>query len=367
MTIKILHILPGLNIGGVEKSTVRLAILQKKAGHEPIIISSGGILELQLKSNNINHIYAPLDTKNPLKIFYNKFLIKKIIKETKCNIVHVHSRAPAWSTYCALKGCKTPWISSFHGEYGHQNIIKKAYNHIMLKGNGVIAVSNYIKEHIKSTYWKYPKIKIIYPGIDLNYFSEKHFSEEQIQEKRKSWNAKKDDIVLLLPGRLTRIKGHYIAIKALLELQNPQFKLICIGDGKKHYANQIKEADKILGNQVQLFSSEDDLRLSYLASDIVLNTTTKAESFGLTVAEAQAMNKPAIVSNIGGPKEIVQDGISGRTFKVNDHEDLAQTILETLENQFSTNKEHIIKFDDYNCANKTIEFYKDIINNANNA
>ena len=87
--------------------------------------------------------------------------------------MHARSRAPAWSSYWAAKFTNTPFITTFHGTYGTENIIKKKYNSVMLKGDYVIAISKFIKSHIEKEYNKSANVFVVPRGIDEKIFSPK--------------------------------------------------------------------------------------------------------------------------------------------------------------------------------------------------
>ena len=105
----ILQVLPSLISGGVERGTIEVAKKLYEKNYEAIVVSSGGPLVEQLKSLQIIHISLDVSSKNPLTIWKNVFLLKKIIQEYKVDIVHARSRAPAWSCYFAAKSANATW------------------------------------------------------------------------------------------------------------------------------------------------------------------------------------------------------------------------------------------------------------------
>ena len=129
-----------MEMGGAEIGTLEISDYMKKKGWKVIVASSGGSLVKKLNIKSILHIKLPLKSKNPLIIFFNIFRIAWIIKKNKIKIVHLRSRAPAWSAYYAssmFRGIKI--VSTIHGAYTVQNIFKKFYNSIMLKSTRIIA------------------------------------------------------------------------------------------------------------------------------------------------------------------------------------------------------------------------------------
>ena len=122
--ISLLQVLPHLNSGGLVSGAIEISNYLKQVGGDSIIVSSGGYRENEALRNNAKLINLPLETKNPFLIYKNKTKIIEIIRKYNINIVHARSRAPAWSSYWAAKFTNTPFITTFHGTYGTENIIK---------------------------------------------------------------------------------------------------------------------------------------------------------------------------------------------------------------------------------------------------
>ena len=125
----ILQVVPSMEIGGAEAGTLEVSRFMKRMGWKVIVVSSGGYLVRNLILDNIIHVKLPLNSKNPLIIFINIFRLAWIIKKYQIKILHVRSRAPAWTSYYAssmFRGIKI--ITTVHGAYRNQNPIKKLYN-----------------------------------------------------------------------------------------------------------------------------------------------------------------------------------------------------------------------------------------------
>ena len=125
----IIQVLPALNQGGVERGTIEIAIALKKQGIENYIISSGGKMVPELKKIGVEHITLNMQTKNPFLLWLNSFKLAKIFKEKGAALIHVRSRAPAWSVKWACQKTGIPYIATFHGCYGLKpKFFKKRYN-----------------------------------------------------------------------------------------------------------------------------------------------------------------------------------------------------------------------------------------------
>ncbi len=327
----ILQVVPALISGGVERGTLEIAKKIVESGNISIVISAGGPLVGSLEQAGSVHIKMNVASKNPITIWTNAGKIANIIRNYKVDIVHARSRAPAWSCYFAAKATGIKLITTFHGVYNFKNSIKKYYNSVMTQGVKVIAVSNFVKNHIIENYKiDKNKIQVIYRGVNHKEFTKEKVSEELLRKFREKYNVPADAPVLLLPSRMTRWKGHLVLIDALEKIKHLNFYCIIAGDLAKHpgFVSAIHEKiqEYKIQNRVQLFGNEPNMIGLYGIADIVLSTSIEPEAFGRTIIEAQSMEKLVIATNIGGACETIQDGVTGFHVKARDIDDLAKKI-----------------------------------------
>jgi glycosyltransferase involved in cell wall biosynthesis len=331
----ILQVLPELQSGGVERGTVEIAKAGKKLGYEMIVTSSGGKMVPQLEEAHINHIILPLASKNPFKILRNIRLLKDVIKKYDVDIVHARSRAPAWSAYFAAKQTKTNFITTFHGAYSYGSVFKKIYNSIMTKGEIVIAISDFIRNHMVNDYRIKPeKIRVIPRGVDLEQFTKEKVHKIRIINMDAHFHIELDMPVILLPARFTRWKGHEFLIDALASIKDENFVGIFAGYDKKHenYYHELERRVKARGlfEKVRMIGSVADMPALYSLSDIVISASIRPEAFGRIAIEAQAMEKLVIATKHGGSVETVRDRETGWLVEPGDVEGLAGAIKEAL-------------------------------------
>ena len=153
--LKVIQLLPELNIGGVERGTKDFSKFLVENGHQSIVISNGGIFEKDVVNHGAKHISLPIHKKSLFSYFLSNQL-KTIYEKEKPDIVHVRSRMPAWINYFAFKKLtkKPILVSTFHGLYS-----KPLYSQVMSKVDHMIAISNTVKDYIINTY-NVPKNKI---------------------------------------------------------------------------------------------------------------------------------------------------------------------------------------------------------------
>ncbi len=331
----ILQILPELNTGGVERGASDLAIYAKNKGYRLITASKGGRMVERLEHEGCEHIELNLKTKNPVRIIINIFKIRNICRKNNVKMIHARSRAPAWSGYYAARSLKLPFITTFHGFYKNNFPLKKYYNGIMAKGDKIIAVSDFIRQHIFDTYEvDAKKVTVIHRGVDLHEFNPQKVNEEQIINFKNEHFIPLNIPVILLPGRITRWKGHDVAIKAIAELKDMEFILAIAGkasDGSGFMKEIIALiSEHKLEKKVKFLSDVKKMPVAYAASDIVLSTSVEPETFGRVSAEANAMGKPVIASHHGGSAEIIIENNTGFLVKPGSHKELARKIEHVL-------------------------------------
>ncbi|MDC3057290.1 glycosyltransferase family 4 protein [Alphaproteobacteria bacterium] len=371
--ISLLQVLPHLNSGGMVSGAIEVSNFLKKKGGNSIIVSSGGFREKEVLRNGGIFIDLPVDTKNPFSIYKNKKRLIKLIKKYNVNIIHARSRAPAWSAYWASKVSEIPFITTFHGTYGTENLFKKKYNSVMVKGDYVIAISKFIKMHIKKEYNKVDNVFVIPRGINENIFSPEKVSAERIISAAKKMKTDEFQKTILMPGRLTSWKGHEIAIRSLSLIKEHNIKLVILGDLQKRFKYKRYLENLVfhlgLNNKVLFLDETRDLPSFMMLADLVISCSTKPEAFGRTILEAQAMGRPVLAFNHGGSVELINENKNGILSPALDIDIFAENILKSLslsmKDRKKISKESVEKVNSKYLTSmmckKTISLYKSLI------
>ena len=332
----ILQVLPALEMGGVERGTVEVATALQKQRVENYVVSSGGPMVKQLEEIGVEHITLPVQSKNPIVILQNAKRLAKVIREKKVTLIHVRSRAPAWSVKLASRRTGVPFIATYHGVYGMEPaIFKKPYNRVMTKGKKVIAVSNFVKKHIMDNYGvPESKIQVIHRGADTQKFDPQNVKKQQIEALKKEYGIEKEKPIITLVGRLTTWKGQMVLLSALAQMQQKKVYCLLVGSdqGRVQYTEKLKEQIKELPKEteVKLIPSCANMPALYALSTVVVNPSLEPEAFGRVVTEAQAMGKIVVASGHGGAAETIKDGKTGFLFPAGDVKALAKTLDDVL-------------------------------------
>ena len=332
----IIQILPALNQGGVERGTIEIANALKKAGIPNYVISSGGKMVPELAKIGVEHIVLPVATKNPIKLWLNYKRMAKIFLDKNAGLVHVRSRAPAWSVKWASQKTGIPYIATYHGCYGIKPTIKKLYNRVMVQGEKVIAVSNFIKKHLLDEYQvPQEKIAVIHRGADTNVFNPEKVGQDKVQAFLKQYDIPFDKPIISLVGRLTRIKGQSVMLEAIQHMKHQEVTLLFVGGNPKgDYEKELQADLKKLPETttVKIFSvSGKEMPVVYAASDIFVQPSLVPESFGRSIAEAGIMKRVVIAAAHGGACELIKDGKTGFLVPVGDANALAESVDKVLD------------------------------------
>ena len=345
MTSTILQIVPELETGGAELSAIEMAAAITEAGGRALVASQGGRMEAALEAAGGELIRMSVATKNPLRLWQNAKAIAQIVRDQGVDLLHARSRAPAWSTLRAARQTNVPFITTYHGAYGESSAVKHLYNSVMVRGQLVIANSEYTAQLIEARY-RTPraKIRVIHRGVDAA-FDPDLIEPDRIQAIRKRWGVAEGLRVVLLAGRLTSWKGQRVLIDAFAQLDqqgaSSNAVVVLAGDhqGREAYRDGLIEQIEAAGlhGHVLLVGHESDMPGALAAAHIAVVASTEPEAFGRSAVEAQAMGCPVIATRHGAPPETViapptagPDTQTGWLCVPGDARDLAQTLRDAL-------------------------------------
>jgi len=252
----------------------------------------------------------------------------------------------------------------------------------MLRSRLTIAGSNFIFNHISETYGEYlnrkKKLRVIFRGINTDYYHQKNISILKQEKLKKEWELFPNRFTILMPGRLTTWKGQEKLIEAvnilIEDFNKPNFQVIILGSdqGRKVYKKKLINLVQRyrLGQKIKFIDHCKEMPLAYSLADAVVSASIEPEAFGRVSVEAQAMGKPIIASNLGGSKETILKDRSGFLYKHDDPRELAKTLNTVIELDQDTlnsignegRKNVIKKFDVEAMCDSTLREYKKLLN-----
>jgi len=381
--LNVLQVIPKLGYGGAETGCYDIAHFLSENDCGSFIATSGGGLLKFIKRDKVKLFRLPVHSKNPILMILNTLVLSFYIIIYRINIVHARSRAPAWSCYFACLLTSRVFVTTFHGTYNFKNNIKKFYNSIMLRAKLTIAGSNFIFSHVNENYNEYlskeKKLRVIYRGINVDYYNQKNISILKQERLKQEWNLSSNLFTILLPGRLTYWKGQEKFIESLniliedYDITNFQAIILGSDQGRKVYSKKlINLVERYnLNKKIKFIKHCKEMPLAYSLADAVVSASIEPEAFGRISVEAQSMGKPIIASNIGGSKETVINKKSGLLYKHDDPRELAKCLNnviqlspDELKSMGNEGRKNITKkFDVETMCQSNLKEYKRLIKN----
>ena len=313
--IHVVQALVSLGIGGSELVAVETTERLRADGHRVTVIAANGPLYDRVAATGAEFLNWPIGKKRLSTLRYIRRL-REWLLENPADIVHVHSRLPAWICYLALRKLpkdKRPiFITTVHGQYS-----VSSYSAISARGDQVIAVSNHIRDYTLKNYLpgQNPQLHVIYGGTSRQDFPYGYQpSIEWFDKTFEEYPQLKDKRILLLPGRLSRYKGHatFIELLATLQSEFDDIHAVILGRAKpgSRYINELEGLAERYGvtDKLTFCGARTDMRDWMSASSVVYNLCSDPpEAFGRTIPEAVALGVPAIGWHHGGVAEVLDE------------------------------------------------------------
>jgi len=224
-------------------------------------------------------------------------------------------------------------INPYLAQLGRPSLFGKAYRHslgaLAMAANAVVAISEYEKNLIREWGYRPKRIEIIPPGINFSEFEKEYvniFEKIGLGEKK----------IILFTGRLDFNKGVDLLINALPQILSeiPQAHLVMIGPDCG-YKDALINLAKTMGVSKKItflgqVEREDVIAAMKHASVFVL--ASRYEAFGIVLIEAMAARLPVVATNHSAIPGIINNGVDGLLFPLDNYVQLAQKIIELIKN-----------------------------------
>ncbi len=314
--LTVLQLLPALESGGVERSTLEIAAALVRDGHRALVASAGGRLVPGLLESGAEHVTVDIGRKS-LATLRHIATLRALIRRERPDIVHARSRLPAWLGWQAVRSLpaaeRPRFVTTVHGLNSPGR-----YSAVMTYGERVICVSETVRRYVLAHYPRTDagKLRVIPRGIDPTQFPRAPWPDRAmrhaIAEHHPALGG--DGPLLLLPGRGTRLKGHADGLQLLADLRarGQDARLWLPGAreaGREAYIAELEAEAAALGVAEAVVFDRPTSRIAgaYAASDLVLQLSRKPEAFGRTVIEALSVGRPVVGWAHGGVGELLAE------------------------------------------------------------
>jgi glycosyltransferase involved in cell wall biosynthesis/ADP-heptose:LPS heptosyltransferase len=326
--LKVAQVVPSMNVGGVERGAIDLALHLNKQGVDNFIVSSGGRL-LETSTNlGVKHILLNV-CKKSLSSLFSIGKMRKIINNENVDIVHARSRVPAWISFFATRSSSAHFITTAHGVYKN-----KFFSEVMGWGKVVICPSKVVARHLRNNFGvPDEKIIIINRWVDTEAF---YFTD---------YNQRKTSNTVVAVGRISPTKGYEYLIEAFKRVVriNPYLELHIVGSPDKSKMRYYKHLQTLVNRyslqyNVKFIEYKSDVAGILSSARVLVAPSVTEESFGRVIVEAFSCGVPVIATKVGGYNEIIEDREDAILVDPCNSDQIAEGILKILEDpQYAAN------------------------------
>ena len=282
--VKVMLILPELELGGVERHVLALARGLVRRGNSVTVVSSGGGLVSELPEA-ARHITMPVHKKNLFSGLSSAVRLAAIARREGISLVHAHSRVPAWIALFMRMFSGIPFVYTAHSRYSLNCGLFP-----LRRSDGVICVSRAVQSYLKDWLPKNSPVEVIYNAMP---------------EKIIPWVGSCENTAkkLLYLGRLTPKKGPKLLLDALARVRSSSWTLDVVGDGPMKEELMAIAAGYNFGESV-IFRGYSDDPAGWMSRCDLLVLPSFDEGMGLSLAEALAAGTPVMASDIAAFREL---------------------------------------------------------------
>ena len=330
--LKILHLTTHLNVGGITNYLFILGSRMIREGHEVWVLSAGGDRAGRFADAGFRLETLPFRTKNFLdpRLLLLVPAAARLVRRECFDVIHAHTHVAQVLAALVSRRTGVPYVTTAHGFFTPR-LGRRLFG---CWGTRVIAISPLVGEDLNRRHRvAETRIRMVLNGIDIDGLR-RRASEKNPGVIRREWGIPEGAIVLATVARLVADKGHRTLIEAAARLKSryPGLYLLFVGDGREREGLGRLVRRRGLEGHVKLLPSEEDITKALSVTDIYVHPVTSREGFGLAVAEAMALKKPVIVTDVPALNRLIEDRVNGYVTAPGDPVPLADTIIRLIEN-----------------------------------
>lgn len=295
---------------------LQFAVLTSSGGRQRVIENDDGIRVI--RSKEIARIAS-----TPITPSWGKLL-----RSCGADLLHFHMPNPFGEMAFQYSRAQMPMIATYHADIIGRRLVLPffaPFRSRFLKSARLLVVSSAnLRDGARPLHKHRNKVVVIPFGVDPSQWSQRPPSADRICEEYPG-------PLLVALGRLAYYKGIEVLIDAMM---NIEATCLVVGDGPKRFELEEKVGRLRLAHKVRFIGEvPDDQRTGYYhAADLfVMPSTSRAETFGISMLEAMACGTPAISTEVGtGTSWLNQNDQTGLVVSPGDPAGLAAAIKTIL-------------------------------------
>jgi glycosyltransferase involved in cell wall biosynthesis len=340
----VLQIVPALRQEPVARTALDVAAALRQAGARALVAAEDGPLVAELTAAGGEWIPLVNATVNPFRLRKSARTLERLITSERIDIVHAQSVGGAWIANMAAARIAV-WIVTTLPDVPPVSRLRAYWAAALARGDWVITPSNFAAATVVARH-NIPRerLTIIPRSIDIAAFDPGSVDAARVEALRVAWRIRPAARILLVPGRVAPWNGQLIVpdvARIMLDSGMRGFVFVLVGEHRSHrkYARAIVDETKVKGVQalVRLTGHCRDMPAALTAADTVVVPATEPPVLGRVVAQAQAMGRPVVTSDVGilaehvvAPPEMPEDVRTGWVVKAGDAQEFASAVIEAF-------------------------------------
>jgi len=303
----ILQIVPALREEPRARAAVNIAYSLLQAGARAFVGAEDGPLAGELRAFGGEWIALTDSAVNLLRLRQNARRLEELIASERVDIVHAQSAGAAWSARVAASQIPVWLVTTLPDVPPPKSRLRAPFLGALAQGDRIIAPSIYAAAPMIERFGIARDLITVIPReIDTDAFDPMAVAPERSAALRAQWKIPPNDRIVLAPGRVAPWNGQMVlpeVARALAEEGVRGVSYVIVGEHALHrsYAREIMQQAQShgVGRLFRMAGHCPDLPAALFCADIVVVPALEAPLLGSVVAQAQAMARPTIVSEVG--------------------------------------------------------------------
>jgi glycosyltransferase involved in cell wall biosynthesis len=262
--------------------------------------------------------------------------LTRAIKRSRTDIVHSHNAKAHIYGGMAAALAGVPSVYHLHGvprlsatRDGAVSLLS-----VLVPATRTVACSNWVAQDFRTAWRSARTVSVIHNGLDV----QRSALGLEAASVRDEFGFAKDAPLVVLAARLQRWKGVHVFVEACAAIQRrcPEARMLVVGGSlfglEEDYAVALRrQAERVgLAGTLVFTGFRDDVYRLLAAADVVAHASIHPDPFPTVVLEAMALGKPVVATDCGGPREMIDDRVTGILVAPGESAALAEAVVALL-------------------------------------
>jgi glycosyltransferase involved in cell wall biosynthesis len=340
----ILQMVPALREEPNARTAVNVAQVLLQSGARALVAGREGPLVADLKARGGEWVSFMSDTVNPFTRRRNNRLLEHLIGSERIDIIHAQCLGSAAAAWQAAQSVAVWLVTTLPDAPPPPGAFDQQIGELA-RGDRIIAPSSYAATpFIERLGVPRERITVVPRSVDTSVFDIRAVQQNRLAVLRNGWSIPPNQRVVMTPGRVAPWNGQALlpeVARALLDSGWRDLVFVIVGENRQHrrYAEEVLERAQALqvAEMFRITGHCQDMPAAFAIADVVVVPATEAPVLGRVVAQAQAMSRPVVASNVGvlpeylvTPPQMPEDVRTGWVTTPGDALDLARALAAAL-------------------------------------